>query len=323
MEVTKRKLFGINLLLIGFALLYGVFCFFVFTSDNLVNSNFTDTFSITFLAMVPLTMGVIISILFYPAVKFSVSNEIFFTLTAIICFLLISLIYESNNAIFALAISVPYILFSLLGVYLGRLIIKQTFYRRWFIPLVLLLPFLFSLVENIFSDRTTLFWVKNIEVIDAQPTTIWKNIIRVNPIRNDEYPFSFINWLGIPKPLYAELDRDTIDANRIGHFEGGLEFKEKVIAWERNKYIELSIQIEPSKLSPNIFNHQVLNGRHFKFVKAYYKIEPKENGTCQLSLFSSYQISSHISWYAGLWGNFLLRDFQRRLLLVIKMRCQK
>ncbi|MFN8890265.1 MAG: hypothetical protein ACK5WF_22600, partial [Cyclobacteriaceae bacterium] len=118
-------------------------------------------------------------------------------------------------------------------------------------------------------------------------------------------------------------DKDTLGGNRVGHFEGGLAFQEKIIRWEKNKEVTFNIKIIPSANSTTIFERHMLHGQHVEFLNATYLLTEQGDGKIELSLITKYQLTTKINFYGKLWGHFMLTDFQERLLAVIKSRCEK
>jgi hypothetical protein len=112
-----------------------------------------------------------------------------------------------------------------------------------------------------------------------------------------------------------------IGATRVGHFEGGLKFMEKVTSWERNRHIGFDISVILSSIRQTVFDQHILKGNHFKFLQADYMLTPLSNGQTELTLRSSYQLNTKVNAYASYCGNQLVTDFQERLLQVIKTRC--
>lgn len=208
------------------------------------------------------------------------------------------------------------------GVIAGE-IIERIKDKRGIIYSIVLIPFIASPIEQQFKIPTNSYSVTTKVRINAQPEIIWKNIIRVKTIDSKEYTKGFFNYAGIPRPLYAELDKDTLGAVRIGHFEDGLKFIEKVTSWDRNKHIGFDISVVPSSIRQNVFDQHILKGNHFRFLNADYTLEKLQNGQTELTLSSSYELNTNINWYASYCGNKLLTDFQERLLQVIKKRCDK
>jgi hypothetical protein len=125
----------------------------------------------------------------------------------------------------------------------------------------------------------------------------------------------------VPRPLYAELDKDTVGAIRTGHFEGGLKFIEKVSVWERNSKILFDITVDDSSIGTSVFDNHILKGGHFRFISACYELKPLGDNQTELSLTSCYELDTKVNAYAAWWGQTLMDDFQGRLLVTLKKRC--
>ena len=208
------------------------------------------------------------------------------------------------------------------GIIAGE-IIQRVKAKRGTLYSILLLPFIVSPIEQQFKEPTHSYTVVTKVIVDASQATVWKNIIRVKQIEENEYKRGFFNYAGIPRPLFAELDKDSSGATRIGHFEGGLKFLEKVTTWDTNKHISFDITVIPSSIRQTVFDQHILLGNKFRFLNASYDLKPLPNGQTELVLSSSYELTTNINSYASFCGNQLLTDFQERLLSVIKARCEK
>ena len=179
---------------------------------------------------------------------------------------------------------------------------------------ILLIPFIASPIEQQLQTPTNLYSVSTIVIINARPDFIWQNIIRVRRINEAEYRKGFFNYAGIPRPLYAELDKDTIGATRVGYFEGGLKFIEKVSVWNKNKEISFDIKVVPSTIRETVFDQHILKGDHFKFLNATYQLSELPNGQTEVTLRSSYKLKTNINSYAAFCGNQLLTDFSKEII---------
>ncbi|MET3979154.1 hypothetical protein ABIB62_001741 [Mucilaginibacter sp. UYP25] len=220
-------------------------------------------------------------------------------------------------------IALPFILCAIIGgLFFGRFILKYR-ERKGIVYSILFLPILAGIAEEQFATPSQDFEIKTVRIINTNQDNIWKNVIRVKKITDDEYNKGFFNYAGIPKPIFAELDKDTIGATRIGHFEGGLLFKETVSYWDRNNKISFNIKVIPSTLRNTVFDQHLLTGKHFEFLTASYNLARINDSQTQLTLTSSYRLDTRINSYASVWGNSMLSDFQGRLLDVIKSRCEK
>lgn len=280
-----------------------------------------NLFSVTFIWITPIIIGLIP--LFYAnkeqlnSWQYRISSPVwtvavFFTL----CFLT-----RIEDLICLWVVLIPYILGAItVGLIAGE-IIERIKNKKNTLYSVIILPFIISPIEQQFKSPTNNYTVVTKTIINAGPETIWKNIIRVKQIDESEYTKGFFNYAGIPRPLYAELDKDTLGATRIGHFEGGLKFVEKVKTWNRNRYIAFDISVVPSSIRQTVFDQHILGGDHFKFLNASYHLKQLPDGKTELTLSSSYRLFTKINAYAAFCGSQLLSDFQERLLQVIKNRC--
>jgi hypothetical protein len=280
-------------------------------------------FSVTFIWVTPVIIGLIP--LFY-ANKEQLGNwgyRIFSPIWTVVIFFLLCFLTRIEDLICLWVILIPYMLGAVtVGLIAGE-IIQRIKAKRGTLYSIILLPFIISPIEQQFTMPTNSYSVVTSVIINAAPETIWENIIRVKQIDENEYTKGFFNYAGIPKPLFAELNKDTLKATRIGHFEGGLKFEEKVTSWDRNKKIAFDITVVPSSIRQTVFDQHILRGNNFKFLNAEYKLKPLPNGQTELILSSSYELTTNINSYASFCGNQLLTDFQERLLKVIKARCVK
>ena len=280
-------------------------------------------FSVTFIWITPVVIGLIP--LFY-ASQDQLKRwgyKAFSPVWTVIVFFSICFITRIEDLICLWVILIPYILGALtVGLIAGEIIRKiknrnQTLYS------IMLIPFILSPIEQQFLTSIDSYSVSTKVAIKAKPEYIWQNIIRVRKIEQTEYRKGFFNYAGIPRPIKAELDKDTIGATRVGYFEGGLKFVEQVSNWEKNKEIGFNINVVHATIRQTVFDQHVLQGDRFKFLNATYTLLELSDGVTELTLFSSYELKTNINSYAGFYGNQLVSDFQERLLEVIKKRCEK
>jgi hypothetical protein len=288
-----------------------------------LNGEVFDLFSITFIWITPIIIG-LIPLLYATNEQlnswgFRVSSPVWtVTLFFIFCF-----VTRIEDIICLWVLLIPYILVAITIAMISGEIILKIRNKKHTLYSIILIPFITCPIEQQFTPATNNYSVTTSVIINANSDKIWKNIVRVSQIKNDEYQKGFFNYAGIPRPLYAELNKDTLGAKRIGHFEGGLQFIETVNTWERNKHIGFNIVVVPSSIRKTIFDQHILKGNHFKFLNAEYILIPLMNGKTKLLLNTTYQVNSQINLYAAYCGNKLLTDFQERLLAVINKRCNK
>lgn len=241
----------------------------------------------------------------------------------VLLFFVFCFISRIEDIICILIVAAPYMFAAMMGGWLFSSLIISYRKKKGIMYSILIVPFLFGLIEKQFKTPVKTFEITTVTIVNSSAQNIWNHVVRVDKIGKDEYNDGFFNWAGIPKPLFAELDKDTIGAIRTGHFEGGLLFKETVNKWERNRQVSFSIRVVPSSIRQSVFDQHVLNGGHFEFLNATYRIKPLVKNRCELSLTSSYKLDTNINTYASFWGDWMLNDFQDRLLTVIKKRCDE
>jgi len=285
--------------------------------------DFADLFSITFIWIVPIVIG-IIPIMFATKEQLtSGAYQISRPILTVFLFFLITFTTGIEDIICIVIISVPFLIAAAIGGYAFAKLVEKIKNRNGILYSLFIIPLLSGFVEEKFETPSQTYQVNTVVIINSTPDLIWENVVRVKEIGQEEYKKGFFNYAGIPRPLYAELDIDTIGATRIGHFEGGLTFKETVTTWERNKRVAFNITVIPSSIRKTVFDQHILKGDHFTFLNASYDLEPLGGSQTKLTLSSTYQLDTNINGYSSFWGQRLLADFQERLLEVIKNRCDE
>ncbi len=283
----------------------------------------TDLFSTTFVVVVPFVIGIIPMFFASNAQLHSTAYRALMPLLSVLIFFFICYLSGLEGIICLVVIFVPYGLVAMLGGVVFGWIIRAAREKRKTITPVLLLPLLTGVVEERIPTPTKVHDVATTVIINASANEIWQNIVRVDNIAESEYNKGFFNYAGMPRPLYAELDKDTVGATRVGHFENGLMFVERVTDWQKNKKVSFSIEVVPESVGGNtVFEQHVLTSARFKFLNASYELKELGADKTELVLHSSYRLHTKVNAYGIYWGDKMVGDFQERLLEVIKQRCE-
>ena len=302
--------------------LYGLLMRILF-GVGLKGFDFADLFSITFVWVVPILVGLTPLIFSSRERLDSIIYRISIPAFSVLTFFIFCLITRFEDIICLMVIALPFLVVAgIAGAILGGVILRQR-KKNGILYSIFLLPFLTGIIEPNFPTPTQNFETTSSIIISAENSEIWKRIVRVGEIRETEYRKGLFNYAGIPRPLYAELDKDKLGGIRIGHFEGGLRFRENIIKWEKDHSVTFDIKIIPSATNRTIFERHMLNGQHFKFLNATYQLRKINKVQTELSLKTEYQLDTKINFYGEFWGQLLLSDFQDRLLCVIRNRCEK
>lgn len=309
----KNKLIYLGLL-IGVA--YGLITRFVFGKE-------ATLVSLVYLFLVPAVLGAI-PLVFADDKQIKSYKTIIFIpwLTVATAFLMMALFGWEEMLCF-LILGAPFFMLATIGALIYRLIRIHLDKKRNTLLTILLIPFLFSPLEEAFKSPSQVFTVTSETVINANPELVWENIIRVPEIKSNEYNLGIFNRLGVPRPIKAELKDEQLGALRVGHFEGGLTFIEHITDWQPYKRVAFDITVDPNTIRDKVFDKHVLEGDYFSFVNATYEIETLNEGQIKLRLVSSYRLTSKVNFYNKFWGSLFLQDFQNRLLAVIKLRCDQ
>ena len=190
--------------------------------------------------------------------------------------------------------------------------------------MAVILPLVFSPIEQYIGPTLSTFQARTSIIINAPVGTIWANVTRVEEISEVEDQGTITKWLGIPRPVRAELNYEGVNAERKAIFTGGLIFTEIVTAYEHEKNMEFSIEPNTGEIPSTTFDeHVLIGGQYFSVLKGIYNIEEMDNGQARLNLSSTFQLNTTFNFYSGLWAQWIMRDIQNNILHVIKDRSEK
>ena len=174
------------------------------------------------------------------------------------------------------------------------------------------------------ADRLSAGGEGEINVIDikAAPDVIWNNIASVRAIRQKRLA-SWSHRIGFPNPVEATLSHEGVGGVRHATFTGGLYFLEKVNVWEPERRLGFTIAAQTDLIPPTTLDEHVrVGGPYFDALRGEYRLEPLGNGTTRLHLSSRHRISTDFNWYAHLWSDAVMFNLQKRILVVIRQRCE-
>jgi len=210
-----------------------------------------------------------------------------------------------------------------LGGLSGR-IIRSRRTRSVTVACVMVLPLLTAPWERHAFHQLDLRRVENVIDIQAAPEMVWRNIERVPAIREDELPRSWTHSIGFPNPIEATLSHEGVGGVRNASFTGGVLFIETVDVWEPQQRLEFSITARTDRIPATTLDEHVrVGGPYFDVLRGEYRLEPLGNGVTRLHLSSRHRVSTDFNWYAHLWTDAIMSDLQRRILHVLKQRCEK
>lgn len=210
----------------------------------------------------------------------------------------------------------------LLGGVAARLIRSQRI-KNVTMACVMILPLVTAPWEGRVFHALELREVENVVDIQASPEIVWQNIERVRAIRTDELPTSWTRRIGFPDPIEATLSHEGIGGVRNASFAGGLYFIETVDVWEPERRLGFTIAAQTDSIPPTTLDEHVrVGGPYFDVLHGEYRLEALPNGITRLHLSSRHRISTDFNWYAHLWTDAVMSDLQKRILQVVRHRCE-
>jgi hypothetical protein len=236
----------------------------------------------------------------------------------------VALLFNIEGLICAIFIAPGALILGSLGGLLAGIITNRTSRPKTSLASAAVLPFAFLLIEGRIPDFPSTRSVQTQIVIHADRATVWQNIERVPPISPSELPRSWAHIIGFPRPIEATLSHEGIGRVRHAIFAGGVNFTETIYLWRPHEELAFNIRANGDDIPPTTLDEHVkVGGRYFDVLDGDYRLEPLSNGDTLLHLASRERISTHFNPYAGLWTDFIMRDIQNSILVVVKNRAER
>lgn len=164
--------------------------------------------------------------------------------------------------------------------------------------------------------RAGLHTIENSVRVDSSPESIWQEITNVD-IASFRHPL-YLSFLGIPKPLRAEVLRTGIGGVRVALFSNGLRFSQEITDWEPNERYGFTFEADPGFRVGHCLD---LAAGPFRMISGAYRISQNDSHA-RLSLASRYELRG----IAGLllrWPvRLVLHLFQKYLLRGIRVNAE-
>jgi hypothetical protein len=254
--------------------LYGIF-FRLVTGIEYV-SGLYSIYSITFIWITPIIISLIPVFISSNSLYKSKSKLFFFPALAVLLFGFIAFSAGLEDLLCILILFFPYLLTAgIIGILVGTIISRNKINKKIFS--IVLLPFILNPIENILPDNTDQYSVVSRVTINQSKSIIWKNIIEVPEILDEEYNNGFFNIIGVPRPVKSELRTIDNQIYRIGYFTDNLKLYETISDIDENRFVNFKIHIDKSELRNKPTDQHLLKGNYFSFENISYKLHPIDN----------------------------------------------
>lgn len=321
----KRSFWQKYSMAIGTGFIYGLTMRLVFglhLTDG-VWENVFAVMSYAFIFFMPLVIGIITVTLAPPASRRTWISWLFMPWVPALLMLLAALLLGWEGLICAVFVAPIMLLLASIGGLLGGLLSRHGSRPPYLFISLALLPFAVSPVEPRLpqdSFRTVITQI----AIRAERDVVWKAIVRVPPIRDDERRVSFFHSIGIPKPLEATLSYDGLGGIREARFEQGMVFHETITEWEPEQSLAFTIRVDATSIPLEALDEHVRVGeRYFDVLSGRFQMDPDSAGGVLLTLSSRHRITTPFNWYALLWSEWVMADIQQTICQVIKKRSER
>jgi len=158
--------------------------------------------------------------------------------------------------------------------------------------------------------------------VDADPASVWEEIVQVPAIRPEEHGFALSHALGFPRPVAATVNGRGVGSLREASFERGVVFLERVTASDAPRLLSFTIHADAASIPARALDeHVTVGGPYFDVLQGTYRLEPRDGKTL-LHLSSDHRLSTRFNGYAGLWTDFIMRDTQSYILQIVARRAE-
>lgn len=316
MDKIKGLLYGVIYGLVARAI------FLLELSDNALIPTY-GLMTISFMFLVPFVVGLIVAYNYDAVTSSRKIVKLSMPIFGVIGLISVTVLMGGEGIICALMALPIFALMSLLGGFVG----VRVFYRdksKVKLSFVLFIPFLFVPIENYLGLTEKIFIEETSIDIVSDKKTVWENITRVKEISNEENNYTLFQFMGFPRPIQAELDTIAVGGVRKAVFDRGLFFTEIVTVVELHHILAFEIKADPNSIPPTALDEHVLvGGKYFDVLEGKYEIEEIDGNKIRLHLTSEFRLSTSFNFYSGFWAKLIMRDIQKNILKIIKVRSEE
>jgi hypothetical protein len=195
---------------------------------------------------------------------------------------------------------------------------KGTDTKSNYLPFIFL-PLVLGSIEKNFQKTESNHLIENQIIINSSSSNVWKNLYEVPNLSNYTQT-SFINYIGVPKPVYSTYDsKNNI---RLGYFDNGLILNEKVIETIHERKLGFTIDFSKSNLNQNLTLINIVKEKSMIFDSIIYELTPINENKSILKLKCKYSLNTNLTPYASYLTYKILNDFENNLLGSLKCKLE-
>lgn len=134
-------------------------------------------------------------------------------------------------------------------------------------------------------------------LVSAEPAVVWSVIVQVAPFTEQEIPRTWLQYLGVPRPIRATVDTVRKTPIRVGYFEKGLRFTEHFNTFRPPSELGLSVTVDGASLAVDEVAQHAFSHGFLEIDDVRNLITPTSEGV-RLSLTCSYTLHTSVPGYA-------------------------
>jgi hypothetical protein len=305
-----------------FGALYGLGYRVLCSKQNFRSAfDYYDIYSVTFIWIVPIVVSIIPILFAREEILKSKRKQFLFPFLSVLLFFIFALSTRLEDWLCILILGFPFLLTAgLVGLLLGGFIKSRKSKKLYSI---VLLPFILNPFEVYLPKNFEKYSVQSEVIINSNSQNIWSILIEVPEIHEEEFDYGFYNYIGVPRPLKSELETINGVEYRIGYFTQGLKLYETISEIDSLKYVNFKIHIDKSELRDTPTDRHLLQSNYFKFENISYNITKVDENRSKLTLNCDYILNSKMNFYASFWADRIIKDFEIRLLKVLKNKVER
>lgn len=284
--------------------------------------NLIEINSISYLIIAPMVLGFIPFYFKGGRFRKSISVAILYPLLSVLIFLVIAIITHLEDLLCFIIIGLPYVILSVCASIVLFYVTKEKKddeINRSSLS-ILLLPVLFGMIEKEVPKVKTDLSVSNTIVIDLPDTVVWNHLFEIPDLSDANSP-GFINYMGVPQPLRSTYD--PVTNTRLGYFEKGILLNESIVEQMDCRKLVFAIDINKSHFGSNPTLNHILKAENMEFKQIQYELKRLNHGQTLLKLSTNYSIHSNLPFYGKFWSTRIIDDFERKLLVSLKLVLEK
>ncbi|MBU4609066.1 hypothetical protein IMZ29_00405 [Achromobacter sp. GG226] len=189
---------------------------------------------------------------------------------------------------------------------------------------VVMLPLLLGPLEpSLVPVKQEIVTISDRIVVAASADDVWRTLLQVPDIRDEELERSFSHAIGLPKPRAALMTGSGVGAVRDLYWDDGVHFRERITSWQPGKLLAYDVDVSPAREAlRRLDTHVVIGDRYFNVENGRYELLALDDGRTQLTLRTTYRISTRVNGYGKFWADRTLHDFHRVVLALVRDRAE-